>query len=284
MHGIGNDFVIIDNAEKDFNLSSKQISTLCNRKLGIGCDQLILTEEVEPEKTVKMTIYNADGSLAEACGNATRCVAWQAMRKYQTKAINVKTQNRLLKTFLISSQPERSKQSMGQDQVLVNMGKAVFEPAAIPLRANVLDSTSLCFKDIGLATAGHAVNVGNPHVVFIVDDVSSVNLETLGPKIERHPYFPARTNVEFVQVLSPNQIKVRVWERGTGITSSCGTGAMASFTVAHTLELIKPTEVEVILEGGSLILSKTRDDDINITGPVCFVFEGKINTRVLSCA
>lgn len=264
MHGLGNDFVIIDNTKENLRLTSNHIQHICNRHLGIGCDQLILTEDLIPRKTIKMRVFNSNGSKASACGNATRCIAFYAMQKYQINQINIQTANRILFARLNSN-----------GNIEVNMGEASFKVEEIPLSSGSLNPKSLSFPEFNLQEIGIAVNVGNPHVVFVTTDVDAVPLEKLGPLIEKHSYFPERINVEFIQILDKNTIKMRVWERGTGITTACGTGAMSSFAVAKELNLIDYNNVKILLEGGELLLH-SQQNDIILEGPATLVFKGYI--------
>ncbi|MGV3278693.1 diaminopimelate epimerase [Rickettsiales bacterium LUAb2] len=266
MHALGNDFVIIDTTKDKLSLTTEKIKFLCHRRFGIGCDQLILTEEIKPLELVKMSIFNQDGSSASACGNATRCVGLLYMQKYQTKEITIKTDNR---TLLIK---------LNNNNIIANMGKASFNNEDIPLSNSNLNSLDLKFTDLELAESGMAVNVGNPHVVFVVQNVDNINLAEIGPKLENHHFFPNKTNVEFIQILSPNLIKMRVWERGSGITLACGTGATASFAAASQLNLINKQEpTKIILDGGELLLSYDNNSNIIIEGAANLVFEGKID-------
>ena len=272
MHALGNDFVIIDNTNKGIVLTPQQIYTICDRKEGVGCDQLIITEDVSPKELVKITIYNADGSLAEACGNASRCVAWYAMNKYQVQEIKIKTCNRLLEA------------TMGDGVISINMGTPLFQPESIPLSDGVFAEGSpyLIFAESELKDLrGVPVNVGNPHIVFIVPELSGIDVATLGKMVEHHGYFPQKTNVEFIQVLNPHCIKMKVWERGTGITKACGTGACASFAVASSLNIVESENVTVQLDGGNLTLGYDAQKNIILTGSATFVFEGKIYNSAL---
>lgn len=264
MHGLGNDFVIIDNNKEQLQLTTDNIKLLCNRNFGIGCDQLILTEDIEPRKLIKISIFNANGSKASACGNATRCVALYAMKKYRINSIKIKTDNRILTTHFSNN-----------NNIMVNMGKSSFNAIDIPLENTTLNPLKLSFPELQLKEYGVAVNVGNPHVVFIVNDFNHINLAELGPKIENHHFFPEKVNVEFIKVVDKNTIVMKVWERGTGITTACGTGATATFAVAKLLNLINNDNVKIILDGGELLLHINKDNQIILEGPATLVFEGK---------
>lgn len=274
MQALGNDFVIIDNYDHDINLLPEWVIFICQRRLGVGCDQLILTEDIEPEKTVRISIYNADGSQAQACGNATRCVASQAMSKYQVSTIDVKTNNRTLKATLEGRLDSLS------NLIKVNMGPASFDSSSIPLRGPSLDPMNLTFPELttlaGENVVGHALSVGNPHLVVVVKDLSLIDVAKLGRELEHHPYFPERTNVEFIQVLDRAHIKMKVWERGSGITRACGTGATAAFAVARKLGLVEASNVALHLDGGNLTLSLNPQGDISLVGPATFVYEGHL--------
>ena len=246
MHGLGNDFVVLDHKDLSGPLSSEQIKHICDRHFGVGCDQLIVMEPSE-KADIFMRIYNPDGSQAEACGNATRCVAHIYMTAQDTKQCKVETLRGIL--------PAR----MADDLVEVDMGPPV------------------SVEDMTENFMGHknptVVNMGNPHAVFFVEDIEKINLKEIGPLIERNKAFPNRTNVEFAQILPDGQIRMRVWERSAGITLACGSGACATGVAAKHRGLAQG-RIEIIMDGGSLFIEpREKDDHVLMTGPVSYVFE-----------
>lgn len=270
MHGLGNDFVIFDARVKDINLSRAQIQWIADRKRGVGCDQLIVLEVSESfQETTFMRIYNPDGSEAEACGNATRCVADILMREEQVDQIVIET----VVGALNCSRAEN-------DQVTVQMGEPKLKWNEIPLSMEC-DTLHLPY------TANDdeprdpvAVSMGNPHCVFFVDDtvdaLGDKGVEKFGKRYETDPLFPNRTNVEFVEVLAPDHVRMRVWERGAGITDACGSGACA-VAVAAIRRGITNRKMTVTLDGGDLIIDWPSDDaQVAMTGPVAYSFEGQI--------
>ncbi len=253
MHGLGNDFVVIDARETPLEMSATRAHAIADRHTGIGCDQLILLEP-SAKADVKMRIFNADGGEVEACGNATRCVAL-----LMNGAAVIETQGGLLHT-----QP-------GDARATVQLPEPAFDWELIPL-AMPMDSADM---PVGweMLTRPMAVNVGNPHVIFFVDDAAAVPLETLGPVIEYDPLFPQRINVNVAQIVSRDHIKLRVWERGVGITRACGTGACATAVAAIRKGLVT-SPVRVSLEGGDLEIAWSAGEAIEMSGPATHVFTG----------
>ena len=263
MHGLGNDFVVIDARQKPFKPSASQAMWLANRRLGIGCDQLIV---LEPSRraNVFMRIYNSDGSEAEACGNATRCVA-ELLRREGNKDAQIETLARIL-----------SVQPTADGMFTVNMGAPIFTPAGIPVDAqSPLDLPKLLEQ----YAPPMALGMGNPHCVFFVplDDIEAIDLYRLGGQIESHPLFPAKTNVHFVGRVAANKIRQRVFERGAGITGASGSGACAGAVAALSSGLVVG-QVEVVLDGGSLWIDWAGNvsDPVFMTGPWSETFQGKI--------
>lgn len=268
MHGLGNDFVVVDARASTFSPDAARVRALADRRTGVGCDQLIVVEP--PKNTLAdafMRIRNADGGEVGACGNATRCVAALLMReKGRTHAI-IETAAGLLDA------EAREDGSIG-----VDMGRVAFDWRDIPL-AEALDTLHLPVE-AGPLRDGMAVNVGNPHAVFFVDDVEHLPLEHFGPLIERHPMFPERTNVGAAQVLGRDRLRLRVWERGVGLTRACGTGACAAAVAAAKRGLTERT-VAVDLDGGSLRIEWLRDDHVLMTGPVATAFTGILDPSLV---
>lgn len=264
MHGLGNDFVVLDARSGCIPLDGDQVRAMADRRRGIGCDQLIV---VEPPRLTGATAYlhilNADGSESAACGNGTRCVAATLMGELGESAITLETAAGLLEAKVADS-----------GQITVNMGSALLDWREIPLAEDC--DTLHVGLDVGVLHDPVAVNVGNPHCVFFVDDVDAVDLERLGPRIEQAPIFPERTNVEIVEIRDEGHIRMRVWERGVGITLACGSGACASVVAAHRRKLTG-RKADVILDGGTLSIEWLDTGDVLMTGPVAVSFTGMWN-------
>lgn len=254
MHGLGNDFVVLDAREGALPLVTDRVAAgLADRKTGIGCDQLILLEESDIAD-FRMRIFNADGGEVEACGNAARAVA----------LLNGETASVETDGGIIALEPI-------QDGARVDMGEPRFDWEDIPL-AYAMDTLSMPVGWDALENPG-AVNVGNPHVIFFVDDCDSVALEELGPLIEHDPLFPERINVNVATILSRTSIRLRVWERGVGLTRACGTGACATAVHAMRRGLVD-REVTVELPGGDLTIEWQQSNRIRMTGPATTSFSG----------
>jgi diaminopimelate epimerase len=269
MHGLGNDFVMLDCRKKKIANLAKIAEIICDRRFGIGCDQIIV---ILPSKVAdyRMQIFNADGSEVEMCGNGIRCFAkylWDRKEKKlcRTKAIEVETLAGIIRPRMVTS-----------DLVEVDMGEPILDGLTIPtsFEGAVVDQPMAFGHTTYNVTA---VSMGNPHAIVFCDDVDSVDLEHIGPRIERDTEkFPNRINVEFVQVLSKGRVKARVWERGSGITLACGTGACA-VGVAAALNKKTGRKVSVDLPGGRLIIHWTKDNRVMMTGPAEEVFSGTIS-------
>lgn len=271
MHGLGNDFVIFDGRGQLPSFSAGEIRKICDRKTGVGCDQLIV---IEPLKTqvkadVFMRIFNPDGSQAEACGNAARCVGRLLLDEGGVQQVKIDTKGGLLTACSVSE----------NGFVRVEMAVPKFGWKDIPLSREE-DTLRLNFR-AGMLEPPAAVNVGNPHVVFFVPKLSSINLPEFGHGIETDALFPERVNVGMAEVVSPHQIKLKVWERGTGMTQACGSGACAA-TVASIRRGLTGRKVEVIQEGGLLVIEWPDDrSPVIMSGPVSHVFDGKLSQRFL---
>ena len=254
MHGLGNDFVIVDAREHPVAMTPARAHAIADRHHGIGCDQLIL---IEPSAVadVKMRIFNADGSEAEACGNATRCVA-----TLLTGRARVETLGGLLYV------------SAGDGNAEVELAEPLFDWQHIPL-AMPMDTADMPVG-WGELERPAAVNVGNPHVIFFVTDTNAVPLDALGPAIETDPLFPERVNVNVASVTGPASLKLRVWERGVGLTQACGTGACATAVAAIRAGLVS-SPVAVDLPGGRLTIDWSAGGPIRMTGPATHVFNGE---------
>lgn len=269
MHGLGNDFVVLDIRRSGLILTADAVRAIADRRRGVGCDQLIVVEPPRGDSSAAwMTIYNPDGSESGACGNATRCVAWLLMGETGTDRAVIETRAGLLKA-----------EARGDQMVAVDMGPARLDWRDIPL-AEARDTLHL---GIGLGPLSDPVGVsmGNPHAVFFVPDVADVNLSSVGSGLEHHPLFPERANIEIVQVLGPEKLRMRVWERGAGITQACGTGACASL-VAAARRGLTTRKAEVVLDGGSLFIEWLADDHVLMTGPVALAFQGTLDPSLLA--
>ena len=261
MHGAGNDFVVIDNRSGAFALEEWEIRAMADRRYGIGCDQLIMMEKSDIA-TVFMRIYNIDGGKVSACGNATRCIGWLMLEELGNDHITIETEAGLL-----------SADRDGDNLVKVNMGNPRFDWREVPL-AEECDVANLPIVQ-GELQEGYAVGMGNPHAVFFVKNVDDVHLAHDGSVLEHHPLFPERTNVEIVQVINKGRLKVRVWERGSGLTLACGTGACAAMVAARMRGLVQQKAI-VALPGGDLEMEwQGVGHPVWMTGPVATVFEGK---------
>jgi diaminopimelate epimerase len=259
MHGLGNDFVVIDARGRRDPITPALARALGDRHRGIGFDQLVVIAP-DAEAGARVTFWNPDGSTAGACGNATRCVADLLMRETGREAVTLRSAFGLLRAA-----------RAGNDLVTVDMGVPQFDWRAIPL-ADPADTLHL-----PLDGDPAAVSMGNPHCVFFVPDAAAVPLAVFGPTIENHPLFPERCNVEVVQVIDRRTLRARVWERGAGITLACGSGACALAAAAIRRGLCD-RQVAVHLDGGMLTLDWPADDaGIRMTGPVAHVFEGSLS-------
>lgn len=262
MHGLGNDFVIIDRRSNKIEINDNLIQKLSNRRTGAGCDQLITINNPESGNAdVSIDIFNPAGDKAEACGNGTRCVA----------KILFDENNRKETLKILSDAGMLIAKKVG-DEISVNMGKMTTDWEKIPL-SEEMDPLNIPILVEGF-DKGVAVNIGNPHVVFFGKSIENINLNQLGPKIEKHNFFPNKTNVEFIEILNSNTIKMRVWERGVGVTLACGSGACAAVYAGWKKNLIK-SSAEVQLEKGSLHINIINEEAI-MTGPAEISYNGNI--------
>ncbi len=264
MHGLGNDFVVLDARGDSLTLSPAQVSALADRQTGVGCDQLIVVGPARGGVSdAWMSIFNADGSEVSACGNATRCVAWLLMQESGREKVVIETRAGLL---------DAERRSGGL--VAVDMGPARLDWRDIPV-AEPVDTLHLPLA-VGPLADPVGVGMGNPHAVFFVPDVEAVDLAAVGPILERHAFFPERANIEVAQVLEPGRIRMRVWERGSGITRACGTGACATL-VAAARRGLAGRQAEIVLDGGVLGIEWLKDDHVLMTGPVAVAFSGRLD-------
>ena len=268
MHGLGNDFVVVDAREDPFALDDGRARALADRREGVGCDQIVVLEPPRNGRAeVFLRFWNSDGSEADACGNGTRCAASLVMAESGRNAIAIETAAGLL-----------GAEAAGPGQVTVDMGAARLDWRDIPL-ARAQDTLHLALEREGLRDPV-AVNMGNPHAVFFVDDAAAVDLARLGPELEHDPLFPERANIGIAQVTGPDRLRLRVCERGAGITRACGTGACAA-AVAAARRGLTGRRVTVTLDGGPLEIEWREDGHVLMTGPVATAFVGEFDLDAL---
>ncbi len=268
MHGLGNDFVVVDAREDPFALDDGSARALADRREGVGCDQIVVLEPPRNGRAeVFLRFWNSDGSEADACGNGTRCAASLVMAESGRSAIAIETAAGLL-----------GAEAAGPGRVTVDMGAARLDWQDIPL-ARAQDTLHLALEREGLRDPV-AVNIGNPHAVFFVDDAAAVDLARLGPELEHDPLFPERANIGIAQVTGPDRLRLRVWERGAGITRACGTGACAA-AVAAARRGLTGRRVTVTLDGGPLDIEWRADGHVLMTGPVATAFVGEFDLDAL---
>ncbi|CAM3909338.1 diaminopimelate epimerase [Vibrio aquimaris] len=268
MHGLGNDFMVVDCITQNIFFSPDLIRRLADRHTGVGFDQLLVVEApYDPETDFHYRIFNADGSEVEQCGNGARCFA----RFVRMKGLTNK--------FSISVSTKKGKMILNiedDDQVTVNMGVPEFEPSKIPFKAKQVEKTYILRADEHTLFCG-AVSMGNPHVVTVVDDIQTADVDNLGPLLESHERFPERVNAGFMQIVSRNEVNLRVYERGAGETQACGSGACGAVAVGIVQSSLDET-VKVNLPGGSLKISwKGPGKPLFMTGPACHVFDGQLS-------
>ena len=267
MHGLGNDFVVVDGVTQNVFFTSETIQRLADRHRGIGFDQLLLVEPpYDPELDFHYRIFNADGSEVSQCGNGARCFA----RFVTLKGLTNK------KDIAVSTQKGNMVLTVKDDnQIRVNMGEPIWEPAKIPFTANKFEKNYILRTDVQTVLCG-AVSMGNPHCVVQVDDIQTANVEQLGPLLESHERFPERVNAGFMQIINKEHIKLRVYERGAGETQACGSGACAAVAVGIMQGLLN-NRVQVNLPGGSLIIEWNGvGHPLYMTGEATHVYDGFI--------
>ncbi len=261
MHGLGNDFVVLDARVAPLALDEAHARAIADRRTGIGCDQLIVLEPPRDKRAqLYMAIRNGDGGSVEACGNAARCIADLVMRERTSDSATIETGAGLI-----------SAHAAGKQRVSVDMGEPATAWRAIPL-ARECDTLHVPLA-LGPLRDPVATSMGNPHVTFFVSDVAAVDIATLGPKLEHDALFPERCNIGVAQILSPTKMRLRVWERGAGLTPACGTGACAALVAASRRELTERA-VEIVADGGSLEIEWRDDNHVIMTGPVAVSFTG----------
>ena len=267
MHGAGNDFVVLDTRTHGRALTQAQATRVADRRLGVGCDQIVL---IEPDETADafMRILNADGSESGACGNATRCVAALLAAETGARRLTIRTNAGLLPAVI-----------KGPNVVEIDMGPPRLEWDEIPLSES-MDTLRLRLA-MGPVEAPAACSMGNPHATFFVDDLKHLPIDTLGPALERARIFPERANIGFAKIESPDRIRLRVWERGAGLTLACGSGACAALVNAHRRGLAS-RRAEVEMDGGILTITwRSENNHVLMEGPVASVFEGHLSPELL---
>ena len=268
MHGLGNDFVVIDARAEPLALSDDAARRIADRRTGVGCDQLIVLEPARRGTAAAfMRIHNADGGEVEACGNASRCIGYLLMRESGQDTATIET---------LAGELITVRNGAG---ITVDMGPARLDWRDIPL-AEERDTLHMGLA-LGPLSDPVGVSIGNPHAVFFVEDAESVDLETLGPKLEHDPLFPERANIEAATVTAPERIRLRVWERGVGLTRACGTGACATL-VAACRRGLTGRKATVVLDGGPLEIEwREGDGHVLMTGPVATAFAGALDPSLL---
>jgi diaminopimelate epimerase len=265
MHGLGNDFVVLDARLGPLGLSQPQLARIADRRFGIGCDQLIMLEP-STKADARMRIFNPDGGEVEACGNATRCIGWLLAEEAGRDAASIETVAGLLQA------------SVEGPRIAIDMGEPVLDWAAIPLSGAAGDTLRVALAasalDPALPDWFSAVNMGNPHGVFFVKDTAALDIETLGPALETHPIFPAKANISLAQIENRQSIRLRVWERAAGATLACGTAACATAVAAQRLGFVE-SEVSIHLPGGAILIRR-EGNRVIMVGPAALAFTGVI--------
>jgi diaminopimelate epimerase len=267
MHGCGNDFVVFDERAGLLGLTAARAAAIADRRTGVGCDQFIVIEPAAPGADAFMRIRNPDGSEAGACGNATRCVVHLLAAESGRDRLVIRT---------ISG--DLAAEVLPNGQIRVDMGLVRLNwqdiPLAHPMHTLDLDLT------VGPVSHPAAANMGNPHATFFVSDIGAIPIQEIGPVLEHHSLFPKRANIGFAQVLGPERIRLRVWERGAGLTLACGSGACAALVNAARRGLTGRSAT-IVADGGELIIRWREDDHVLMTGPVATVFTGEIDLVTL---
>ncbi len=266
MHGLGNDFVVLDGRAAPLRFNTESASAIANRRTGVGCDQILILEKPRDGGDAFMAIRNSDGGVVQSCGNGSRAIAKMLFEETGKDEVIIET----LAGPVIATRAANG-------LIAVDMGPAQTDWQRIPINAPK-DTLHLEIGE-GLLQDPVGVGMGNPHAVFFVSDVNAVDLAAVGPKIEHHAMFPERTNVEAVQVLSRDHLRMRVWERGVGITDACGTGACAT-VVAAARRGIADRTATVTLDGGDLFITWREDGHVIMTGPAEESFRGTLDEHL----
>jgi diaminopimelate epimerase len=273
MNGLGNEFIVFDGRKEPVRLKAETIERL-GSPAGIGFDQMITIERPKKGADAFMRIHNRDGGEVNACGNATRCIGWLLMGETGRKTATIETNAGLLRAF-DTGEPEL---------VTADMGEPRFGWDEIPLAEKFADTRAIELQigpiDAPILHSPSAVNMGNPHAIFWVDDVEAYDLARFGPMLEHHPIFPERANISLAHVTAPDAITVKTWERGVGLTQACGTAACAA-AVAAMRKKLTDRKVTVTLPGGPLVIEWRDDNHVWMTGPVETEFEGSLDPESL---
>ncbi len=267
MHGLGNDFVIFDARHTHIPTDLDFMQYIAHRRFGVGCDQVILLKPSD-KADILMHIYNCDGSGAGACGNATRCVASLIMDENKTTACTIETITGILPC-------NKDMDFTNEDFICVDMGKYTTDWADIPL-SHHMDTTQIIIPHAGTHYTGYCVNMGNPHFVCVVPNCEDIDVPTVGAFIEHHTIFPERVNVEFVTIISPDHVRMRVWERGGMITMACGSGACAVGVACYNQGLTNDT-IRITLDGGTLYIRVCDNKRVHMIGPYTTAFTGIVS-------
>lgn len=268
MHGLGNDFMVIDAINQTIALEKKHIQALSNRHTGVGFDQCLLIEASQcAHIDFYYRIFNADGQEVGQCGNGARCLALFAYHHGLTRKKSLTVATKTTQMQLVIN---------NDDTVSVDMGVPKFQPQDIPFRAEAQAAVYELLLADGTKAAVHSLNVGNPHALVLVDDIYKAPVNTLGPQISTHPHFPEQTNTGFMRIISPHHIELRVFERGCGETNACGSGAVAAAAIGQKYYNLAP-QVKVSLVGGELMVEwPNKEASIRLTGPAAFVYDATI--------
>ena len=264
MQGLGNDFVVFDARDRAIQMNGTQARAIADRHFGVGCDTLVLITPGNTHADASLRFFNADGGEVESCGNATRCVARVLMDERDVSRVTLFSRGGMLECS-----------DAGKGLVTVDVGIPKLEWNELPL-AKAVDAHKFPLSVDGISISAAAVLMGNPHCILFVDDAAAAPVTLLGPSIERHPLFPNRINVEFAQVIDRRHIRMRVWERGVGVTMACGTGACAT-VVAAAQRGLTDRRAEVQLDGGPLMIEWREDNHVFMTGPATLSFLGEID-------
>lgn len=270
MHGAGNDFVVLDNRKKDLSVDASWATRLADRRLGVGCDTVVVLEESD-KADAYMRFYNHDGSESSACGNASRCIGWLLLEEQKADSVKMETNAGILEAT-----------RAGELSVTVDMGAPKWDANDIPL-TEPRNTLHLGIAE-GPLMDPVAVNMGNPHMVFFVRSLDTVDITKEGPILCKHPLYPRQCNVSAVQVIDSDHLKMKVWERGAGETLACGTAACAAVVAGHRRELCT-NKAEVELPGGTLIVEWDKAENrVRMTGPVAEVYRGTFEPTLANAA
>lgn len=267
MHGCGNDFVVLDGRRTPLSLTERQVRRLGDRRRGVGFDQLVLLEDA-PDANLGLRFFNADGSAAGACGNGTRCTARLLFEEGAEGRIEIKVGERQL-----------AAERLEDGRIAVEMGEPGFDWRQIPL-AEPCDTRAVPIDHAGLPTPS-AVDMGNPHLVFFVEDLERLDVVRLGSELQRHPLLPESANVGFAQLVEADRLRLRVFERGAGLTLACGSGACAAMAAARRRGLVGDS-ARLILDGGEVEVAWAGAGPIRMAGPTAKVFHGTLDPEFLN--